>query len=85
MGMRKRQTNFEQILTGVNMWYRQIGLGTKLELEIGDEDKEKLILVSQYETYDEKINLMEILVPFHDGSIRPIHPRTIMIALISKG
>ncbi|NLN64279.1 MAG: flagellar brake protein [Clostridiaceae bacterium] len=67
------------------MWYRQIGLGTKLELEIGDEDKEKLILVSQYETYDEKINLMEILVPFHEGRIYPIHPGTIMRVFFSKG
>jgi c-di-GMP-binding flagellar brake protein YcgR len=68
------------------MRYRQIGLGTKIELELYDRngDKVKPILVSQYETYDEKINLMEIHVPFYEGKMYPLHPKTIMDVIFSK-
>ncbi len=68
------------------MRYRQIGLGTKIELELYDSngDKVRPVLVSQYETYDEKTNQMEIHVPFHEGRIYPVHSGTIMDVIFSK-
>lgn len=68
------------------MRYRQIGLGTKIELELYDRngDKVKPVLVSQFETYDERLNKMEIHVPFHEGRIYPVHPGTIMDVIFSK-
>lgn len=69
------------------MRYRQIGLGTKLELELYDiyGDKVKPVLVSQFETYDERLNLMEIHVPFLEGHLYPVHPGTNMDVIFSKG
>lgn len=68
------------------MRYRQIGLGTKIELELygGDGEKKKPVLVSQFETFDEEINMMEIHVPFHEGKMYAIHPKTIMDVIFSK-
>lgn len=68
------------------MRYRQIGLGTKIELELydGNGDKLKPVLVSQYETYDEKDNHMEIHVPFYEGKIVPVHSGTIMDVIFSR-
>lgn len=68
------------------MKYRHIGLGTKIELELYDKDGEKLrpLLVSQYEAYDEAINLMLIHAPFFEGKIYPVHPMTIMDIIFSK-
>lgn len=69
------------------MRYRQIGLGTKIELELydGNGDKVKPVLVSQYETYDEKTNLMEVHVPFYEGKVVPVHSGAIMDVIFSKG
>ncbi len=49
------------------MKYHQIVLGTKIELELYDRNGDKThsnILVSQYESYNEENNIMEIHVPF---------------------
>lgn len=69
------------------MRYRQIGLGTKIELELYDSNGDKAgpALVSQYETYDERNNLMEIHVPFFEGKIVPVHSGTLMDVIFSKG
>lgn len=69
------------------MRYRQIGLGSRIELELydGNGDKVKPVLVSQYETYDEKTNLMEVHVPFYEGKIFPVHTGAIMNVIFSKG
>lgn len=69
------------------MRYRQIGIGTKIELELYDSNGDKLtpVLVSQYETYDEKTNQMEIHVPFYEGKIVPVHSGAIMDVIFSKG
>lgn len=68
------------------MRYRQIGLGTKIELELYNNNGEKVrpVLVSQYEAYDEKTNLMEIHVPFHEGKIYPVHAGASMDVIFSK-
>lgn len=68
------------------MRYRQIGLGTKIELELYDSngDKVKPVLVSQYETYDEKANQMEIHVPFYEGKIYPVHSGAVMDVMFSR-
>ncbi len=68
------------------MRYRQIGIGTKIELEMYDSNGEKVrpVLVSQYETYDEKTNQMEIHVPFHEGKIYPVHSGAVMDVIFSK-
>lgn len=60
------------------MKYHQIGLGTKIELELYDEKGEKIktSLVSQFETYDADNNIMEIHVPFTQGKIYTVHPGT---------
>lgn len=57
------------------MEYREIGLGTKIELELYDEDGNRLapVLISQYETYDEESNVAEIHIPFFEGNIYPVH------------
>ena len=57
------------------MKYHQIGLGTKIELELYDKNGNKInksTLVSQYESYDEENNLMEIHVPFSKAYMYPI-------------
>lgn len=58
------------------MKYRQIGIGTKIELELYDNKGEKICtgLVSQYESYDEESNTMEIHVPFTQGKIYTVQP-----------
>jgi c-di-GMP-binding flagellar brake protein YcgR len=68
------------------MNFRHIGIGTKIELELFDRngDVVKPILVSQYETFDEKANLIEIHVPFLEGKIYSIHPGTLMNIIFSK-
>lgn len=57
------------------MEYRQIETGTKLELELYNSNYEKVCsgLVSQFESYDETSNMMEIHVPFTQGKIYTIH------------
>ena len=69
------------------MKYRQIGLGTKIEIELLDEKGEKIVsgLVSQFESYDEDSNLMEIHVPFSQGMIYTVHPGTKTNVYFSKG
>ncbi len=72
---------------GMNsMKYRQIGLGTKIELELYNKDGEKIrpVLVSQYESYDEESNLMLIHVPFFQGRIYPVHTMTQMDIIFSR-
>ncbi len=56
------------------MKYRQIGLGTKLELELYKEDGEKIpaVFVSQFIGYDEKTDIMEIYAPIFQGMIYPV-------------
>lgn len=68
------------------MRYRQIGLGTKIELELYDNngDKVKPVLVSQYENYEEKTNQMEVHVPFYEGEIYPVHAGVLMDVIFSK-
>jgi c-di-GMP-binding flagellar brake protein YcgR len=68
------------------MKYRQIGLGTKIELELYDEDGNRIhpALVSQYETYDEESNVVEILAPFYEGNIYPVHQYMVMDVIFSK-
>lgn len=62
------------------MKYRQIGMGTKIELELYDENGEKtpLILVSQFESYHKDDNLMKIHAPFTQGKIYPVHPKSLV-------
>ncbi|MBP7175702.1 MAG: flagellar brake domain-containing protein [Thermoclostridium sp.] len=68
------------------MRYRQIGIGTKIELELYDSNGDRIrpVLVSQYEDYDEKENQMEVHVPFYEGKIYPVHPGTLMNVIFSK-
>lgn len=68
------------------MKYRQIGLGTKIELELYDEDGNRVppVLISQYEAYDEESNVVEIHVPFFEGNIYPVHQYTVMDVIFSK-
>ncbi|NLM27461.1 MAG: flagellar brake protein [Clostridiaceae bacterium] len=68
------------------MEYREIGLGTKIELELYDEDGNRLapVLISQYETYDEESNVAEIHIPFFEGNIYPVHQYTVMDVIFSK-
>jgi len=58
------------------MKYRQIGVGTKIELDLFDKGEEKICagLVSQFESYDEINNMMEIHVPFSKGMIYTVQP-----------
>jgi len=71
---------------GGNMEYGEIGLGTKIELELYDEDGNRLMpaLISQYEAYDEKNNIVEIHVPFFEGNVYPVHQNTVMDVIFSK-
>lgn len=68
------------------MKYAQIGLGTKIELVIYDKNGDKLepVLVSQFEVFDDKNNLMDIHAPFYGGKFYPIHPKTLMDIIFSK-
>lgn len=68
------------------MKYRQIGLGTKIELELYDEDGNVIrpTLVSQYEAYDEERDVVEILAPFYEGNIYPVHQYMVMDVIFSK-
>ncbi len=68
------------------MKYRQIGLGTKIQLELYDENGERLkpTLISKYEKYDEDNKLMEIYAPIHEGRLFPVHPKMRMDIIYSK-
>ncbi len=68
------------------MKYRHIGLGTKIELEMHDENGDRIrpILVSQFETYDEDSDMMEIHAPFFEGRLVPVHPKMVMDIIFSK-
>lgn len=68
------------------MKYRQIGLGTKIEIELYDKNghKPSTVLVSQYESYDEDSNMMGIHTPFSQGKIYPVHPGAQVSIIFSK-
>jgi len=68
----------KRIVGGVIVKFRQIGLGTKIELDLYNEKGERTVtgLASQFESYDEDTNLMEIHVPFLQGKIYTVHPGT---------
>ncbi|NLX76809.1 MAG: flagellar brake protein [Clostridiaceae bacterium] len=68
------------------MKYRQIGIGTKIELELYNEKGDKIStgLVSQYESYDEESNMMEIHAPFTQGKIYTVHPGAKVDIIFSK-
>ena len=68
------------------MKYRQIGIGTKIELELYDKNGDKINtgLVSQYESYDEDSNTMEIHAPFTQGKIYAVQPGTKVDIIFSK-
>lgn len=68
------------------MKYRQIGIGTKIELELYDKKGDKIItgLVSQFESYDEDSNMMEIHAPFSQGKIYAVQPNTKVDIIFSK-
>ena len=69
------------------MKFRQIGIGTKLELELFNDYGEKVqhLLVSQFEYFDEKTSLMDIHAPFFEGNIYPVHPKARINIIFSKG
>ncbi|NLY18739.1 MAG: flagellar brake protein [Clostridiaceae bacterium] len=69
------------------MKYRHIGLGTKLELELFNEEGKKIpaVFVSQFGGFDEELNVMEIYAPIFQGNIYPVTPKTQMDVFFSKG
>lgn len=69
------------------MKYRQIGLGTKLELELINEDGGKIpaVFISQFGGFDEELNTMEIYAPIFQGNIYPVTPKMRMDVFFSKG
>jgi c-di-GMP-binding flagellar brake protein YcgR len=68
------------------MEYREIRLGTKIELELYDKDGNKMypVLMSQYESYDDENNIVEIHIPFFERNFYPIHQYTVMKVTFSK-
>lgn len=69
------------------MKYRHVGLGTKLELDLFNEEGKKVpaIFVSQFGGYDEETNIMEIYAPIFQGNIYPVFPKMQMDVIFSKG
>lgn len=68
------------------MFKTNLTLGTKLELELIDEDGEKTVptLVSQFETLLPD-GTMEILSPIVEGRIYPVRRETFMNVIYQKG
>ncbi|MDD4296276.1 MAG: PilZ domain-containing protein [Ruminiclostridium sp.] len=69
------------------MKHRNIGLGTKLELDLYDDDGNKIpaVFISQFGGYDIDTNKMEIYAPIFQGNIYPITPKMQMDVIFSKG
>ena len=69
------------------MKYQHIGLGTKLELDLFDEDGNKIpaVFISQFGGYDIDKNMMEIYAPIFQGNIYPVTPKMQMDVIFSKG
>lgn len=69
------------------MKYHQIKLGTKIELELYDEEGKKIpfVFVSQYGGYDEENNTMEIYAPISQGNVYPVPPKMLMDVMFCKG
>jgi len=68
------------------MNYQQIGLGTKIELKLYNEDGDKLppVLISQYEAYDEENNVVVIHAPFYEGNMYPVYQYMVMDVIFSE-
>lgn len=69
------------------MKYSQISLGTKLELELFNEEGKKIpvVFVSQFGGFDEKLNTMEIYAPIYQGNIYPVPPKMLIEVFFSNG
>lgn len=68
------------------MKYSQIGMGTKVELELLDGNGDRTVtgLVSQYEAYDEESNIMEIHAPFSQRKIYAVQPNTMVNVIFAR-
>ena len=68
------------------MKYREISLGTKLELELFNEEGKKIpaVFVSQFCGFNEEQNNMEIYAPIFQGNIYPVTPKMQINVFFSK-